>query len=1255
MDPITLGSLAAMALSGVVGNQADRWFCTRSHAVWRKLRRGAGEPRTEDLTRAIRRSQLLAVKLAISFYADLHHPSWRVLPGYSSEDITTPLLLWINDTLVTEEPWTSNPEQLRQTEERIERAFAHPEPHDGPAARRQEELREIALGMTISEMRLHVPNAIDFPRFENLLRQDGDPAKGEYPGWWHLFRALLAEEVKHNEPVRAILAQQGVARILETQLDLIDAMATLQARLTPVLKQLAPALAEIRAASASLDGASDRVETALAAFDTAARQLTRTVAAAVDENARKWFGVPRHDGKAIPLVQRVRDRPTELLIARYCIVPFLDRGKLLAGLLGWAIDTAGPRAKGRFYVAPGGSGKTRLGIELIDALHKRGWRTSFLSQRNGQQLSPGALAENMRADDVPGICVVLDYAEGQISRLEQAAQAAAAADETGPPIRIVAFARSAQGWWKEFASRPGPDVLFDRRPLQDMTGALDVNERQALFASARATFVQQRRMHGLAVLETGQSPDLCAAGSPLLVVAIAYLDASGIARTPEQSVFQVLFEEEQRHWRRVVDATSADEVEALARAATQVVLVMGTTEAAVLTLIRADPFSAGRDAHATLRQLRRLYGRSVMIAVPGRNTLAAVDIIDPIEPDLLGEHAAMTVLSRDNDGLLEATLRNGLTGEPLSAGDVAALLTVLSRSTHPVHERGTEAAALSAIVDIAAAVPTLSACEVTRLESALPKSSVALMELCATVAQHAVALSSTDTADAGLAERAGRLDNLGLRLSNLGHREDALAASKEALRLRRKLVGRNREAFLPDLASALNNTSRDLANLGRRDEAFSASEKAIRCSLELVDGDRAAFLPDFAGTLDNYGIRLSSLGRREEALDVTRQALRLWRELVRRNPEAFLPDLARALDNFSGDLANLSRREEAFAAGEAAVQHYRELVCANRDAFLPNLARALNNVSGGLFNLGRRQEALAVSEEATLLRRELAGKNRDAFLASLASALNNKSVFLSDLGRREDALIASEEAVQYWRELVSKDSDAFLPDLTNALDNLGVYLSNLGRSEDALAASEEAVRHGRKLVVKNYDAFLPDLARALINLGNSLSKLGRRDEALDATDEAVRSCRELVARNPEAFLPDMARALDAYGSVLLSDEQADRAIGAFTEAIRWISPLAYAHAAAFRPMLELLIEHLARALRAAGREEDAVTLHADPLFATSQDKAETPAVAGARRLFDTSIKAMQTGDGQPPRTTAGSNVLSTALPRPTKRDDSSDG
>ena len=69
--------------------------------------------------------------------------------------------------------------------------------------------------------------------------------------------------------------------------------------------------------------------------------------------------------------------------------------------------------------------------------------------------------------------------------------------------------------------------------------------------------------------------------------------------------------------------------------------------------------------------------------------------------------------------------------------------------------------------------------------------------------------------------------NLGMMLSNLGRREEALAATQEAVDIRRRLAQTRPDAFLPDLASSISVMSDVLAALDRHDEAARMATEAL--------------------------------------------------------------------------------------------------------------------------------------------------------------------------------------------------------------------------------------------------------------------------------------------------------------------------------------------------------------------------------------------------------------------------------------------
>ena len=97
----------------------------------------------------------------------------------------------------------------------------------------------------------------------------------------------------------------------------------------------------------------------------------------------------------------------------------------------------------------------------------------------------------------------------------------------------------------------------------------------------------------------------------------------------------------------------------------------------------------------------------------------------------------------------------------------------------------------------------------------------------------------------------------------------------------------------PISRGSLNNLGNDLSDLGRREEALAAiaggrrHQKAPR-----ANADPTPSSPISRASLNNLGRRLSNLGRREEALAASQEAVDIRRRLAQTRPDAFLPDLA---------------------------------------------------------------------------------------------------------------------------------------------------------------------------------------------------------------------------------------------------------------------------------------------------------------------------------------------------------------------------
>jgi tetratricopeptide (TPR) repeat protein len=154
-------------------------------------------------------------------------------------------------------------------------------------------------------------------------------------------------------------------------------------------------------------------------------------------------------------------------------------------------------------------------------------------------------------------------------------------------------------------------------------------------------------------------------------------------------------------------------------------------------------------------------------------------------------------------------------------------------------------------------------------------------------------------------------------------------------------LSQSNPAFLPNLAGALNNLGIRYSELGRREEALLPTEEAVGIYRELSQSN-PAFLPDLAMALNNLGAHYSNLGRREEALQPSEEAVGIYRELSQSNP-AFLPDLATSLGAYGSVQRQAGELQAARESFQESLAVLLPLLQVYRDAFLP-LAQDLAGV-----------------------------------------------------------------------------------------------------------------------------------------------------------------------------------------------------------------------------------------------------------------------------------------------------------------------
>ena len=583
-------------------------------------------------------------------------------------------------------------------------------------------------------------------------------------------------------------------------------------------------------------------------------------------------------------------------------------------------------------------------IDVAAELRRQGWMAGFLNRATSA--SEGLLKERWQAleqiiadGEDRGLLIVLDYAESRAEEVTRLTEALLAQEPAATrPLRLVLLARGAGAWWQALIDEK-PEV---HRLFYDGEGGIAATELPAIktgeqrlrfFRHCLDNFTHVLRGQGLAPANQAVAPDRMrriADGEgfarPLAIQmeALLQLTAATPAAPGIHEQLRAVLGLERDHWAKLLGGLDLAAKRDMDRGVAQVTAVNGVPNRnSAERILMADAFYKGKrearvDVDPVYRNLAAVYG-------------GPDGALIPLEPDLIGEHQVATAGDVE---LIEGCL-NWIEGEPEGEREKKRrdLITVLQRASLDEHGAGAQAQAktllqhlvktrltLLAPEMIAVLIETRGALEgiltqeiaalgdepLTALDSVLPLQSLALMDVSLAVAHRRAQLSREFLAGAdaqaeldedaklgALDHLSARLGTLGIRLSNLGRREEALAASQEAVDLYRRLAETRPDAFLPDLAMSLNNLGTPLRS--RPPGGGAGGEPRGGGHPEAAGRTRPdAFLPDLAGSLRAMAKVYASAGEHEAATPVIEEGLTIIATLVARHPHAF-EGLARSL------------------------------------------------------------------------------------------------------------------------------------------------------------------------------------------------------------------------------------------------------------------------------------------------------------------------------------------------------------------------
>ena len=179
-----------------------------------------------------------------------------------------------------------------------------------------------------------------------------------------------------------------------------------------------------------------------------------------------------------------------LLRAEYAVVPFHEhrRGKV-EQLLAWCATE--PVLAVRVVTGPGGTGKTRLMIELCQEARRRGWRTGFLHRE--VPVKPSWELDGLLAGEQP-LLLVVDYAETKRDVLVPVLRRLAMAPAS-TRARVVLLAREVSDWWTALQEAdPKLQELLDNSlvPIERLAPIAEpLDQRPGILLAAAKAFAKK--------------------------------------------------------------------------------------------------------------------------------------------------------------------------------------------------------------------------------------------------------------------------------------------------------------------------------------------------------------------------------------------------------------------------------------------------------------------------------------------------------------------------------------------------------------------------------------------------------------------------------------------------------------------------------------------------------------------------------------------------------------------------------------------
>lgn len=642
----------------------------------------------------------------------------------------------------------------------------------------------------------------------------------------------------------------------------------------------------------------------------------------------------------------------------------------------------------RILHGEGGAGKTRLAFEVAEALRSNGWEA-------GQLLDP-MHATSFRASEI-GTLLIVDYPEQHPAAIDKLLRALRDGEPGNNRIRILFLSRNV----KAIESNISEKIEAIRSPSIELKPFSSADVAWDLFYDAWTTMAAVRKRPGDLRLSKPQFTEWLNISSshsqPLIIIAFA-LNLLYDETATKLTRFEILMRLIARERSRLSDGLKTHNVQ--------------LEGALLLVAMAAIPGSISSSEINDMRCVTAPPGLIVPSALEMRRTpLWKNEFIRELQPDVLASfffYSIVTEMLGDSRSIGEWSWK-ALTIGHGSKEELARRLTRLGHLSMDRPRQKLDEAAMDPVIDaLAIAISADPEKSLTIYETTGTRRNVEwpLLPLVVAAARsEALKYRSLSEEDylVYAPSLGATLNDLSVRLSEIGDIEGALQAINESVSIFERLSPGESGDHASQLASALNNQSNRLAEQGipaMFTQAVTSIRRAVNIRAKLAEADFARHGADYAVSMNNLSNRLAEGGDRQGSLNAVRESVRIAEKLPHPEYESHAQVLAEALMNLSIRIAQ-AKEQGGLDASRRAVAIYKGLSDGKLAAHARPLALSLNNWASDLREAGRESEALNVTRQSVEILEIMAHDNFKGYGPLLAATLSNYGPLLLDAGKRE--------------------------------------------------------------------------------------------------------------------------------------------------------------------------------------------------------------------------------------------------------------